>query len=106
MTTDLRSEYLAQSVLNATPATLVTMLYDRLLLDISRARKAIEAGDKAGCNAAALHAQDIVAELMTTLDVTAWAGAGIVVDSDPAHELVETRMKFRPILEAFAPPAD
>ena len=75
MPTDLRSEYLAQSVLNATPAMLVTMLYDRLLLDISRARKAIEAGDKAGCNAAALHAQDIVTELMTTLDVTAWAGA-------------------------------
>lgn len=75
MTTDLRSEYLAQSVLNATPSTLVTMLYDRLLLDISRARKAIAAGDKAGCNAAALHAQDIVTELMTTLDVSAWAGA-------------------------------
>jgi menaquinone-specific isochorismate synthase len=38
--------------------------------------------------------------------VTAWAGAGIVADSDPEHELVETRMKFRPIVEAFAPPAD
>ena len=38
--------------------------------------------------------------------VTAWAGAGIVVDSDPEHELVETRMKFRPIVEAFAPPSD
>ena len=34
--------------------------------------------------------------------VTAWAGAGIVIDSDPEHELVETRMKFRPIVEAFA----
>jgi menaquinone-specific isochorismate synthase len=38
--------------------------------------------------------------------VTAWAGAGIVTDSDPDHELVETRMKFRPIVEAFAPPSD
>lgn len=38
--------------------------------------------------------------------VTAWAGAGIVIDSDPEHELVETRMKFRPIVEAFAPRAD
>ncbi|MHA6669906.1 isochorismate synthase [Homoserinimonas sp. A447] len=38
--------------------------------------------------------------------ITAWAGAGIVVDSDPEHELVETRMKFRPIVDAFAPPAD
>ena len=33
--------------------------------------------------------------------VTAHAGAGIVADSVPDHELVETRMKFRPIIEAF-----
>ncbi|MET1043922.1 MAG: isochorismate synthase [Microbacteriaceae bacterium] len=33
--------------------------------------------------------------------VTAFAGAGIVADSDPEWELVETRMKFRPIVEAF-----
>jgi menaquinone-specific isochorismate synthase len=33
--------------------------------------------------------------------VTAYAGCGIVVDSDPAAELAETRMKFRPIVEAF-----
>lgn len=38
--------------------------------------------------------------------VTAWAGAGIVADSNPEHELVETRMKFRPIVEAFAPVDD
>lgn len=75
MTTDLRSEYLAQSVLNATPATLVTMLYDRLLLDISRARNAAENGDRAACHAASVHGQDIVSELMSTLDVDAWAGA-------------------------------
>ena len=35
-------------------------------------------------------------------DIRAYAGCGIVADSDPAHELVETRMKFRPIVEAFA----
>ena len=34
-------------------------------------------------------------------DVTAFAGAGIVADSDPAHEFAETRMKFRPIIDAF-----
>ncbi|MDY0913865.1 isochorismate synthase [Rathayibacter festucae] len=33
--------------------------------------------------------------------VTAWAGAGIVADSDPAAELAETGMKFRPILDAL-----
>jgi menaquinone-specific isochorismate synthase len=34
-------------------------------------------------------------------NVTAYAGCGIVVDSDPAAELAETRMKFRPIVDAF-----
>lgn len=34
--------------------------------------------------------------------VTAYAGAGIVAESDPEHELAETRLKFRPIVEAFA----
>ncbi len=34
--------------------------------------------------------------------VTAYAGAGIVTDSDPDKELAETRMKFRPIIDAFA----
>ncbi len=33
--------------------------------------------------------------------VTAWAGAGIVADSVAEKELAETRMKFRPIIEAF-----
>ncbi len=33
--------------------------------------------------------------------ITAHAGAGIVADSDPERELAETRLKFRPIVEAF-----
>ena len=33
--------------------------------------------------------------------ITAWAGAGIVADSEPAKELAETELKFRPIVEAF-----
>lgn len=33
--------------------------------------------------------------------VTGWAGAGIVADSIAEKELAETRMKFRPIIEAF-----
>lgn len=34
--------------------------------------------------------------------LTAYAGCGIVADSDPDQELVETALKFRPITEAFA----
>lgn len=35
--------------------------------------------------------------------VQAYAGAGIVAESIPAHELAETSLKFRPIVEAFTP---
>jgi menaquinone-specific isochorismate synthase len=34
--------------------------------------------------------------------ITAYAGAGIVAESDPEKELAETRMKFRPVIDAFA----
>ncbi|WP_344772659.1 chorismate-binding protein [Gryllotalpicola kribbensis] len=34
-------------------------------------------------------------------DLTAYAGGGIVADSDPVLEVAETTMKFRPIVEAF-----
>jgi menaquinone-specific isochorismate synthase len=34
--------------------------------------------------------------------LTAYAGAGIVADSVPERELLETRMKFRPIVEALS----
>lgn len=41
------------------------------------------------------------AQLGESGDLTAYAGAGIVADSDPAREYAETTMKFRPIVEAF-----
>ncbi|MDJ0323478.1 isochorismate synthase [Cryobacterium sp. PH31-AA6] len=41
------------------------------------------------------------AQVTPTGDVTAYAGCGIVLDSEPDRELAETRMKFRPIVEAF-----
>jgi menaquinone-specific isochorismate synthase len=41
------------------------------------------------------------AEVSPTGDITAYAGAGIVAESDAEMELAETRMKFRPIVEAF-----
>ncbi|ARC57598.1 Isochorismate synthase DhbC [Frondihabitans sp. 762G35] len=34
--------------------------------------------------------------------IRAFAGAGIVRESDPAHEIAETTMKFRPIVDALA----
>jgi len=41
------------------------------------------------------------AHVSATGRVTAYAGGGIVDGSDPVRELAETKMKFRPIVEAF-----
>lgn len=69
-----RARFLSDAVLSATPARLLTMLYDRMVLDLDRAEKAQRAGDTAEANVQLLHAQDILAELMVTLDVEAWSG--------------------------------
>lgn len=68
------NDFLRESVLSATPAQLVTMLYDRLLLDLARAEAAQASGDWSTASVNLLHAQDIVAELSSSLDVDAWAG--------------------------------
>lgn len=63
--------YAAQSVQTASPAQLVTMLYDRILVALSRARQAVTSDRTAGfgvVNAELQRAQDILAELRHTLD--------------------------------------
>ncbi|MBM3714723.1 MAG: isochorismate synthase, partial [Actinobacteria bacterium] len=45
---------------------------------------------------------DRAAPTSPTAPITAYAGAGIIADSDPESELLETRVKFRPIIEALA----
>lgn len=72
--TDVRARYLRDSVLSASPARLVTMLYDRLVLDLERAARTAETGDRQGTASHSGHAQDILAELMGTLDVEGWQG--------------------------------
>jgi flagellar secretion chaperone FliS len=72
-TTMLRSRYVSDSVETMSPARLLVALYDRLVLDLDRADAAIVANDIAGAHNALVHAQDIVSELLNTLDFDAWA---------------------------------
>ncbi len=72
---DARTRYLADAVATANPARLLTMLYDRLLLDLDRAGDALAAGDRAAAAPHVDHAVDVVSELMSTLDAGAWDGA-------------------------------
>lgn len=70
-----RSQYNREAVLSATPARLLTMLYDRLLLDLNRAESAQIAGNWAGASENLLHAQAIIAELASSLNPDIWDGA-------------------------------
>jgi flagellar protein FliS len=70
-----RNQYLTDSVLSAPPARLLTMLYDRLLLDLGRAQAAQETANWQVATENLLHAQAIVTELSSSLKVDAWDGA-------------------------------
>ena len=69
-----RSQYNRDAILSATPVRLLTMLYDRLLLDLNRAETAQVSQDWQVASENLLHAQAIIAELTSSLKVDAWDG--------------------------------
>ena len=71
----MRERYLADSISTASPTKLLMMLFDRLVLDLTRGEQALLAGNRPEANTHLLHAQDIVTELHVSLDVDAWDGA-------------------------------
>jgi flagellar protein FliS len=71
----MRARYLGDSVSTASPARLLVMLYDRLVLDLSQAEAALGASDRDQASEKLLHAQEIVLELRATLDESVWDGA-------------------------------
>ena len=71
----LRARYLGDTVATASPQQLLVMLYDRLVLDLTRGEDALRAGDRAGASGHLIHAQDIVLELRTSLKLDGWEGA-------------------------------
>lgn len=74
MNARMRNRYLTDSVTTASPGTLLVRLYNRLVLDLERAEQAIADGDHGQTNEMLCHAQQIITELHSTLDVDAWSG--------------------------------
>ena len=70
----LRARYMGDAVTTASPQRLLVMLYDRLALDLERAQAAFVTGDRTEANLQLQHAQDIVLELRSSLQVDAWEG--------------------------------
>ena len=69
-----RSQYTNDAILSASPVRLLTMLYDRLLLDLDRASVAHAQQDWAVASSNLLHAQAIINELAGSLKVELWDG--------------------------------
>lgn len=70
----LRARYVGDAVTTASPQRLLVMLYDRLALDLERAETALVAGDRQEAGTQLQHAQDIVFELRSSLQVDVWDG--------------------------------
>jgi flagellar secretion chaperone FliS len=70
-----RERYLADSTATASPARLLVMLYDRLVLDLQRGEQSLLAEGRAAASEHLQHAQEIIMELWTSLDLDAWDGA-------------------------------
>jgi flagellar protein FliS len=68
------NRYLTDSLSTASPAALLVMLYDRLVLDLQRAEEAQVAGNREVAHENLVHAQAIVAEFQSSLKVDAWDG--------------------------------
>jgi len=75
-----RSRFLDNAVATAGPQRILTMLYDRLVLDIDRAQAAQRAGNRSEAADHLDHAQDVVSGLASTLDVDAWSGGRGLMD--------------------------
>ena len=69
-----RAAYVRDSITSASPAQALTMLYDRLLLDLRWAEKSQTSGDWATASRHLIHAQDILTELASTLKPQLWSG--------------------------------
>lgn len=75
MAVNPRARYLAETVATASPARLICMLYDRLVLDIVQGRDALAGRDHQQADRHLRHAQDVVLELRGSLRIDRWDGA-------------------------------
>lgn len=90
-----RNTYMDASVATASPARLLVMLLDRLVLDVTRAAEAQRTGSVEEAHRQLVHAQEIVLELRASLDVETWdGGEGLASIYDFLHtQLVRANIR-------------
>jgi flagellar protein FliS len=84
-----RTAYMEASVQTASPARLLVMLYERLVLDCRRALTAQQAGDHLEAHTQLVHAQEIVIELRSSLKVDDWEGGPALAS---LYDYLQTRL--------------
>lgn len=67
-----KNKYVSDSVHTMSPGHLIVALYDRVLLDLDRALTALDDHDVYATHTALIHAQQIVDELLNSLDLKLW----------------------------------
>ena len=78
--TILRAAYVSNAVDSMSPGRIIVALYERLVLDLERARRALEAADLSTAHECLVHAQSIVSELHDSLDTESWPAAHSLKD--------------------------
>ncbi len=86
MNSTARAAYMDASVATASPARLLVMLCERLVLDVRRGLEAQREGSIEEASRQLIHAQDIVMELRVSLRVDAFdGGPGLAALYDFVH---------------------
>lgn len=71
-----RQRFESNNIDTASPGRVLTMCFDRLDRDLALAAVAIRDGNAADAHGALTHAQDLLSELATMLDLERWEHAG------------------------------
>ena len=74
-----RSRYAGDQLETASGTRIILLCFDRLDRDLAQAGSAIERSDHCAANSALAHAQDLLSELATMLDLQAWEHAGALL---------------------------
>jgi flagellar protein FliS len=74
MMPNARAAYLDASIATASPARLLVMLFDRLVLDVQRGLEAQRCGDHEETHRQLTHAQDLLLELASSLRADEFRG--------------------------------
>jgi flagellar protein FliS len=94
----VRARYADDTALTASPARLLTMLYDRLVRDLATGEDAMNRKDIEQTGELLGRAQEILLELRASLDLSVWPEGGPLAELYlwMVQELMQARLKLDP----------